>query len=247
MMTIFTRRILCWNDTKEICQNGEVEKPDVSMKMKYKFNIYENKKSVFISKRLLYDMDTIDCALLFHKPLVLNLADNYFPGGYVDEGTGAQEESLFRRTNYFQTLKKEMYPIEKDECIYSSNVSIIKRNEEDNWTRYSTIQKLDFIACPGIKYPGTIYKNFVEYLNENDVEILKRKIRLIIQCAIKYKHDTIVFGALGCGAWKNPPHHVAQIFKEVLDECDGLILTYVFAILSTNNKRTIDIFSKILL
>lgn len=246
-MTIFTKRILCWKDTKKIGENGEVQEPEVSVKMKYKFNIHQKEKGVPSSKRLFYDMDTIDCALLFHKPLVLNLADNYFPGGYVDEGAGAQEESLFRRTNYFQTLKKEMYPIEKDECVYSPNVSIIKRNEEENWKRYPTIQKLDFIACPGIKYPGTIYRNGVEYLNDNDVEMLKIKIRLIIQCAIEYKHDVIIFGALGCGAWKNPPHHIAQIFKEILDECDGLILTYVFAILTTHNKRTIDIFSKVLL
>lgn len=245
-MSVFTKRILCWEDTKKICEDEEIEKPDSSMKVKYNVSIYENRQKELFSKRLFFDMDTIDCALLFSKPLVLNLADNYLPGGYVEQGASAQEESLFRRTNYFQTLKKEMYPIQKDEYIYSPNVSIIKRNEDENWTRYDIIQKLDFIACPGIKYPCTTYKNCLEYLNENDVETLKMKIRLIIQCAIEFKHEIIIFGALGCGAWKNPPHHVAKIFKEVLDECDGLGLTYVFAILNTNNKKTIETFREIL-
>ena len=38
----------------------------------------------------------------------------------------------------------------------------------------------------------------------------------------KNKHQVIIFGSLGCGAWKNPPQHVDEIFKKVLDECHGL-------------------------
>ena len=202
------------------------------------FKKKHNKSNIYI-----HDMDTIDCALTFNNPLVLNLADNYFPGGYVGEGAGAQEESLFRRTNYFQTLLKTFYPIEKDEAIYSSNVSIVKQSEKNNWDLYEgKSKKLDFIACPGIKYPGTILKDNTEQLNNVDVERLKIKIKTIIQCALKYKHDVIIFGALGCGAWRNPPHHVAKIFKEILQEYDGVISTYVFAILTTGTANTVDIF-----
>ena len=70
-------------------------------------------------------------------------------------------------------------------------------------------------------------------LHEADVAKLRRKIKLIIQTAVRFDYDTIVFGAMGCGAWRNPAKHVAEIFKDVLQEYDGLIKNYFFAILST--------------
>jgi uncharacterized protein (TIGR02452 family) len=43
--------------------------------------------------------------------------------------------------------------------------------------------------------------------------------------------------AFGCGAFKNPPHHMAQIFKEVLAEPDFVtrFKTVVFAIIDDHN------------
>lgn len=69
--------------------------------------------------------------------------------------------------------------------------------------------------------------------------MMKTKIITIIQTAIKFKYETIIFGALGCGAWKNPPKHVAQIFKEVLNNYDGCILNYYFAIMNTTDENYI--------
>ena len=57
-----------------------------------------------------------------------------------------------------------------------------------------------------------------ERLKPEDCERLKIKVRLILQIAIQKGHDAVVLGALGCGAWRNPPQHVAEIFQEVLAE-----------------------------
>lgn len=107
------------------------------------------------------------------------------------------------------------------------------------------------------KIPRNININDEIKLKENDVDILRKKIITIIQTAIKFKYETIIFGALGCGAWKNPPKHVAQIFKEVLNTYDGAILNYYFAILSTTDdnyivrnhnkdkRKTVDIFKEV--
>jgi uncharacterized protein (TIGR02452 family) len=46
------------------------------------------------------------------NPVVLNLADILVPGGCVESGSGAQEESIFRRSNYCKTLIEELYPRE---------------------------------------------------------------------------------------------------------------------------------------
>ena len=176
------------------------------------------------------------------RPLVLNLADDLFAGGCVNQGSGAQEESLFRRTNYFQTLEQDdaLYPIEDGEAVYSPEVTILKSSEETGWQLYPVDQRpvLAFVACPGLKYPEWIVGENGEYqLTSEDVQILKEKIGVIIQVAVQYKHDAIVMGALGCGAWRNPIKHVAEIFKSVLDAYEGLVPYVVFAILSTTDDH----------
>uniref|UniRef100_A0A6C0IT23 Microbial-type PARG catalytic domain-containing protein n=1 Tax=viral metagenome TaxID=1070528 RepID=A0A6C0IT23_9ZZZZ len=258
MNNIFTQRVNCWNDTLYI-SNYLLPLPPSSLKLKYDNN-FKYYKKYEKSNIKFFDMDTIDCCLL-HSPnaLVLNLADDNFPGGSVAMGSGAQEEALFRRTNYCNSLKIETYPIRNNEVIYSPDILVIKASEKDNWKLLdiNNLPKISFIACPGIKHPDTIIIDGEPSLKENDVSILKAKIQTIIQTAIKFNHDTIIFGALGCGAWKNPSKHVAKIFKEVLEMYNGTILNFYFAIMSTtddnyivrnhtNNKiKNIDIFKSI--
>lgn len=239
MANMFSQRIDCWRNTKSICNLINKPPPD-SIKLQYSNTplIKRHERSNIT----IHNMDTIDCSYQYNNTLVLNLADDLFPGGCVDSGSGAQEESLFRRTNYYQTLKISMYPIKSTEAIYSPQVSVIKSSENDGWKLYSKKQKVNFIACPALKYPQIIQKSGVKpRLTDSDVQLLKRKIELIIQTAFKYKHDCIIFGAMGCGAWQNPPHHVAEIFKEVLQEYDGVIKDYVFAILKTNDDSTVKL------
>ena len=68
----------------------------------------------------------------------------------------------------------------------------------------------------------------------------------------------MILGALGCGAWRNPIKHVAEIFQELLlGELAGCIPRYYFAIPTTDDRnsimrnrykateRTIDIFKSV--
>jgi len=254
---ITVKRIDCWNDTLNISNNLLYSPPPSSKyEFDYKFvinKICENSNIDF------FNMDAIDCCLE-HSPnaLVLNLADNFNPGGIVQMGSGAQEESLFRRTNYCRSLKTEFYPLINDELIYSPGISVIKTSERTGWKSLYTnnnnnnLPKIAFVACPGIHNPRIIWVGGEKRLIESDVVMLKQKIRTIIQTAVKCKHETIILGALGCGAWKNPPKHVAEIFKDVLYEYNGAIVNFYFAILTTRNENenysvcesqtTIDIF-----
>lgn len=257
MDNIFQKRINCWNHTVNITKCLPLPPP--SIKIKYDNNFVCVKKYAK-SNIVIFDIDSIDCCLIYApNALVLNLADDNFPGGCVNNGSGAQEESLFRRTNYHLSLKIELYPLLNDEAIYSPQISVIKTNESNGWKLFNPnkLPKISFIACPGIRHPNTILIDGEQKLNEIDIQILKNKIKNIIQIAVKYNHKTIIFGALGCGAWKNPVKHVAEIFKEVLQEYDGIVLNYYFAIMTTTNnnyivktysqetKKTIDIFKEV--
>jgi uncharacterized protein (TIGR02452 family) len=253
----FVRRINCWLDTLALCEQLPI-KPPASVKAKswdthvmYDFiknreRRKENEPAIeFLNK------DAIDVALDLlatgksQRPLVLNLADDSWPGGCVAQGSGAQEESLFRRSNYHQTLISDhtLYPIKDEEAVYSPEVIIVKSSEEDGWELYPVDQRpvLAFVACPGLRYPELVDDEDDEpRLKEEDVTRLKEKIGVILQIARQYKHDAIVLGALGCGAWRNPPKHVAEIFKSVLDTYEGMTpYRVIFAILSTPDDNNI--------
>lgn len=47
---------------------------------------------------------------------------------------------------------------------------------------------------------------------------MEDKIRTILNIAAYFNHKVLILSAFGCGAFKNPPRHVAQLFKSILDE-----------------------------
>ena len=246
---IFIERIECWEDTKKKCsdKNEHIGEPSESIKKKWNPINPKNKQCIKSNIKIL-NMDSIECGLLYrrnkYKPLVLNLADDYYAGGCVDTGSGAQEESLFRCTNYHKTLKMipELYPIKDDEAIMSYGISIIKKSEAEGWKRIvfkGGPPKLSFIACPAVKYPIIKWIDGQKRLKDEDVEKLEKKMEIILYQAFEGGFDTIIWGAMGCGAWRNPSYHVAEIMKRILQKHDGMMINNIFAILKMNDDNYI--------
>lgn len=232
-MNLFQKRIDCYSNTKLISkQCYPVYKPSIKYKYDDAFQLRNNNYNTITR---IVDNDTIDTAIMYikdgYKPLVLNLADDCIPGGAVELGSGAQEESLFRRSNYCLSCNSDFYPLRADEAIYSPEIVVFKDTEANNWRLYENVVKMDFIACPGLKYPKTISN----WLLPDDVETLKNKIRLIFQTGYNNGHDVLILGALGCGAWRSPPEHVAEICLEICKEYHGMFKYVVFAILGIGN------------
>lgn len=176
----------------------------------------------------LVDGDLIDVAreYLRDRPLVHNLADDCFPGGCVNVGSGAAEESLFRRTNYFRSLTLHFYPILHTEAVYSPRITVFKEGEDSGFARCEPFQ-LDFVACPGLRHPRLTPEG---HLAPEDVSRLETKIETLFQTAHRHGHGVLVLGAMGCGAWKNPPLDVAQAFRRVIQGHSGTFSLVVFAI-----------------
>jgi len=71
------------------------------------------------------------------------------------------------------------------------------------------------------------------------IEPAKEKMRTILRIAGKYHHNALVLSAFGCGAFCNPPEHIALLFKEVFAEPEfkSRFAMVVFAIISDQNSN----------
>lgn len=254
-----------WEDTFSLVETGIFKNIKISPSIKLSFNDLAKIKDTQNESECTLDAhtnpileiineDTFTCAQrvrrLGYNPLVLNMACDTTPGGGVRKGAQAQEENLFRRSNYYKFLPSELYPILDDEVIYSPNVSVFKDKDYKLLTNKFAIA---CIACAAIRSPRVQWiiitddtnidmKQRIFYHNE-DYLLTKDKIRSIFKVAYFYGHDSLILGALGCGAFHNPPEAVAQIFNEVLAEYKYCFKYFCFAIYSINDPNY-DIFMK---
>ncbi len=170
-----------------------------------------------------------------NNPLVLNMANAITPGGGVEGGAGAQEEHLFRSSNYLLSLysfhdrlskqygiprAKQSYPLhEAYGAVYSPKVTVFRGREEDGYPLLNQPYKASFVAVPAI-YNPLLLKNSKGLYEMEDADRLltKEKIRTIFKIAKKHNHQTLILSAMGCGAFCNPPNQVARLFREVLEE-----------------------------
>jgi len=169
------------------------------------------------------------------NPLVLNMANANTPGGGVEGGAGAQEEHLFRSSNYLLSLysfhdrlskqygiprSKQSYPLhEAYGAVYSPKVTVFRGREEDGYPLLDHPYKASFVAVPAINNPLLTKNGKGMYeMGEEDQLLTKEKIRTIFKVAKKHSHQTLILSAMGCGAFCNPPGQVARLFREVLEE-----------------------------
>lgn len=185
-----------------------------------------------------------DCA-------VLNMASARSAGGGVTNGAKAQEEELCRRSNLiyslysftplgkrlfgFDNTSKATYPIPTYGGIYSPFVSIYKKVQ--TYENMNNPKQCSVISCSALIHPELDISTGL--MLERYVRPVKRKIREIFRIAILNNKSKLVLGAFGCGAFKNPPKHVALLFKQVLeeDEFKHSFEEICFAIINDHNCK----------
>ena len=175
--------------------------------------------------------DLIDAG---YRPAMLNLADLYTPGGLVEFGSGAQEENLCRRSNLivslyqFSASRIEQYPdigLVENECqypmderyggVYSGVVTFFRGPESSGSQTEDNPYNIPVISVAALSGPriGADGLMFPE-----ETEITLDKIRTIFRIGMANFHDSLVLSALGCGAFANPPAHIAKLFHQVIEE-----------------------------
>jgi len=181
----------------------------------------------------------------YDRVAVLNFASGTNPGGGVRKGASAQEECLCRISNLYPCLTlrrlwEQFYQFHRnlphrncsDRIIYSKDITVIKTDTDqpsftDGW--YS----VDVLTSPAPNISDIIAPDW-----ENLRKLFASRIRNILEIAMDNCIEALVLGAFGCGAFRNPPQLVSQVFRSVL-EADGYkehFAKIVFAIIGTSNR-----------
>ena len=200
----------------------------------------ENKDCVVAAKEL------IDAG---HRPAMLNLADLRTPGGLVEYGSGAQEENLCRRSNLILSLyqfslprtyqyrdlglrkHKDQYPMdERYGGIYSGIATFFRGQESEGSLLENQPYNIPVISVAAICGPRIGADGM---MCARDAELTLDKMRTIFRIGKAHFHDSLVLSAFGCGAFANPPAHIARLFHQVIEEEEfkDVFKLIVFAIL----------------
>jgi uncharacterized protein (TIGR02452 family) len=186
---------------------------------------------------------------------VLNFASATNPGGGVEYGATAQEESLCRCSTLYPVLsqhrlaidfyepnRKAHNPLHTDDIIYSPGIVIVKTDEElpermmeDDWCQVDVIT----CAAPNLKPPkSTSYKpqnadSAEKISNEELYDLHLSRAQHILNVAAGQGVDVLILGAFGCGAFMNNPNVVASAYNDALKDYAKYFDVVEFAIYST--------------
>lgn len=201
-----------------------------------------NDKTMTVAKAQLDDGVTTQ-----EKMMVLNMASKYKPGGGVKSGSHAQEEHEFGiKTNMMLKLSDALYEheIQHDWVILQRDITCMK---DENLDLLPPDEMFTFpmLACAAVKiHYNDIGKHltydkdgYSVYRNNTFRKLMDGKIHNIFMTAYHYGYDTLVLGALGCGAYNNPPKEVTAIFLKYLEKYRNCFKKVVFAIYSRSDDN----------
>ena len=190
------------------------------------------------------------------KVCVLNLASYAVPGGGVYDGAGAQEEYLFRCSDYYRSLYQygryaseygltrhpvHRYPLHRRHgAVFSRGVTVFRDTQANGYRLLETPFKVNMLAVAAHRNPPTVeMPDGEKRFTPAEEEYMFHKARTILRVAYANGQKALVLGALGCGAFHNPPKHVAEIFRTVIREPEfaGIFESIDFAIINDHNSN----------
>ena len=123
--------------------------------------------------------------------------------------------------------------------VFSSGVTVFRDVEEKGYPLLELPWRVNMIAVAAINRPELEYVNEEPRIAHHLVSAVKNKMRTIFRIARENKQKVLVLGALGCGAFRNPPKHTAELFREVMQEPEfcGVFSHIFFAIKEDHNSR----------
>lgn len=178
---------------------------------------------------------------------VLNMANAYVPGGAYGEGASAQEENMFRRSDcHFAVSEAEL--AEDGRSYLPAMTELLSGRTGQVYLDIARprvcIRGSEDRGQPDLGYPwlpdDQIFPFFELRASAQDLRDgsafdaidARRRIAAILDTLVSAGVRHVVLGAIGCGAFENPPSEVAGLFHDELRARLGHFDRVVFAIRS---------------
>jgi hypothetical protein len=175
----------------------------------------------------------------------LNMANAFVPGGAYVEGAPAQEENMFRRTDCHFFVGPEEYDAARD-LYYPHTTSLLSA---ENGRVY--LDSKHPRVC--IRGPEDLSRSDLGYAWLPDNEVFpffelraaaqdlrdgsafsesNARLRISAQLDTLVDHHVrhAVLGASGCGAFMNPAHRIAELYRQEIEKRKHCFAAIVFAI-----------------
>ncbi|XXG99336.1 hypothetical protein Hte_005673 [Hypoxylon texense] len=208
--------------------------------------------------RLAWEAEAAESLPSPRPPAVLNFANPRKPGGGWLKGAMAQEEALCYRSSLALSLDRRQYPLAPHEALYTPYVVVV-RGDMASGHRLLRPSRDGPLPVVGVLTVAALYRPRVRtfmaphrkqvFERDRDRAATKAKMRLALRMAAAKRHDKLVLGALGCGAFGNPPEDVAHCWLEVLreEEFGGNWWREVcFAVYDPDGRGNFEIFNRVL-
>lgn len=195
---------------------------------------------------------------------VLNMASHSSPGGGWIRGAFAQEEMLCYRSSLSLSLHRRYYPWKQRMGLYTRDVVVIRSDMPSGHALLAHLPAdqlpvVSALSIAALRTPAiststvrledgsTVDEEM--YARPQDRDLTKDKMRLCLRMAAARGHGRLVLGALGCGAFRNPPGEVARCWREVFAEAEfagGWWESVVFAVYDTKGEGNFAVFESVL-
>jgi hypothetical protein len=176
---------------------------------------------------------------------VLNMANAHVPGGAYVEGAVAQEENIFRRTDCHFRVGEDEYDGDRDRYhpdltrllsaqegrVYldTQHPRVCIREAEDRSRRdlgYAWLPEDQVFPFFELRAAARDLRDGSKF----DAHDARRRISAQLDTLRDHHVRHVVLGAFGCGAFRNPAHRVAAIYREeIMSRADSFDLV-AFAI-----------------
>ena len=151
---------------------------------------------------------------------------------------------------FYKPHKEHGNALHNNDAIYTPNIQIIK---SDNYNLLYRPFSVNVITCaaPNLREtPANAYNHERgEKPNVTDEELFDihfRRAVHILDLAAYHGDETIILGAFGCGAFKNPPEIVAKAYKKALEIGKIFFKNIEFAVYCGKDDTNYKVFKEIL-
>jgi len=203
---------------------------------------------IFPTRITVVSQDCLQVAQDLHvrglNPCVADFANSTHAGGGYLYGARAQEEHICRCSGLSVVIDPRhgmqthnFYPLNESTPaagLYVPQVPVFHAGKTFEYLNQPFPIAVAVLAAP--------YKPSLQSvsgrlrLNDQDAHLVRERIRTMLEMAFINGHRSVVLGAFGCGAFANPPEHIAAIFNDIIQsDYPGCFEEIVFAVLDDHN------------